>query len=47
MVSQPPEELRRKVEGRTYRTIEAKKAKVERVLHRLARDHDKIRSLAG
>lgn len=59
LVTQPPaapelnpaervfQELRRAVEGRTYPTIEAKMALVERELQQLAADPDRLRRLTG
>lgn len=59
LVEQPPaspelnpaerifEELRRKIEGRNYEDIEAKKAAVEAELQVLAAEPAKVRSLAG
>jgi len=41
------EELRRKVEGKVYGDIEAKKAAIERELQQLAADPEKVKSLAG
>ena len=41
------EELRRKIEGRTYEDIEAKVAAVETELKELAADPHRVRSLAG
>jgi len=41
------EELRRKVEGKVYGDIEAKKAAIERELQQLAADPEKVKSLTG
>jgi transposase len=41
------EELRRKVEGKVYGDIEAKKAAIERELQQLAADQEKVKSLTG
>lgn len=41
------EELRRRVEGEVYGSIDRKKAAIEREIERLAADPERVRSLAG